>query len=276
MAAGYDYSLHLNTKQGMTRMNLRQAILDDRRAKVSIESQGTSKPPVGGDIIVLGRNTFKEVVRGIHEGFLLSLDYETPPLTPPDPPKPEEEKKEDVKPHPPDPVDPAIPPSQYIFLPDPPPTTPEFIFTYVPSLHILGIRHTPRRIYRFLTRRYLADEICEQVVACILDQQKREWAGEDTRRGREEERYWPKTIKPDAEWREDLVLDPRIRQHMFWRQPSEVEAVPGYLESTAAESPVKVDELVPTEEEIARDEAIAATVAPTATSPQFTPPWIRK
>ena len=45
----------------------------------------------GGDVIVLGRNTFKEVVRGIHEGHLLPLDYVPP--TPPEEPMKEESKK---------------------------------------------------------------------------------------------------------------------------------------------------------------------------------------
>ena len=105
-------------------------------------------------------------------------------------------KEGEEKPPPPkDLVLPAIPQSQYPSLPDPPPSTPEYTFTYVPSLHILGIRHTPKRIYRFLTRRYVADEICEQVVACILEQAKREWTDEDVQHGRNEEKYWPKTYK---------------------------------------------------------------------------------
>lgn len=279
MAAGYDYSLHLNSKQGMTRMNVRKAILDERRGKDGTAAiKGPTKPVVGGDIIVLGRNTFKEVIRGVHEGILLPLDYEPPPQPAPEPPKPTEEPKKPATPPPPNPVDPAIPPSQYVSLPDPPETTPEYIFTYIPSLHILGIRHTPRRIYRFLTRRYMADEICEQVVACILDQQKRDWTEEDTQHGLNEERYWPKAIKPEAEWRENLILDPRVRRHMLWRIPSEVQEVPDYRESSAGEGSVDVEKLVPTEDEIERDEELRASAASTETTspPPFTPPWIRK
>jgi hypothetical protein len=260
-------------------MSLRQAILDDRRAKeVPAEKESAIKHSVGGDVIVLGRNTFKEVVRGIHEGLLLPPDYEPTPPPEPEPPKSDEGKKPETPPHLPNFVDPAIPPSQYVSLSDPPETSTAYILTYIPSLHILGIRHTPRRIYRFLTRRYQADEICEQVVACILDQHKREWTDEDAQHGRNEERYWPKTIKPDAEWREDLVLDPRIRRQMFWRQPSEVQEVPDYREPSAAESPLKVEELVPTEDEVVRDEELKATATSTQapTPPPFTPPWLRK
>src|SRR5271169_4101169 len=208
----------------MTRISLRQAILEDRQGKyVTTGTEGSSKPAVGGDIIVLGRNTFKEVIRGIHEGLLLPLNYE-PPLQPePEQPKPDEEQKESAKQPQPNPIDPAIPPSQYISLSDPPESIPEYIFAYIPSLHILGIRHTPKRIYRFLTRRYQADEICEQVVACILEQQSREWSEEDSQHGQNEQKYWPKTVAKDSEWREQIVLDSRIRPKLFWREPQYAE-----------------------------------------------------
>lgn len=205
----------------------------------------------GGDVIVLGRNTFKEVVRGIHEGYLLPLDYAPP--TPPEEPKKEGEEQSST---PKDTVLPAIPTSQYSSLPDPPPSTPEYIFTYVPSLHILGIRHTPRRIYRFLTRRYLADEICKQVVSCILEQPKREWSDEDPQRGQDEEKYWPKTVTKDSEWREEIVVDPRIRPKLLWREQQDVGEIPDYREAYASEIELKVEDLRPTEEEVARDQML--------------------
>ena len=224
-----------------------------------------SREREGGDVIVLGRNTFKEVVRGIHEGYLLPLDY-VPPTPPEEPTKEGTEKDESKKegedkpPPPKHRVLPAIPQSQYPSLPDPPPPIPEYIFTYVPSLHILGIRHTPKRIYRFLTRRYVADEICEQVVACVLEQLKREWTDEDVQHGKNEEKYWPKTVKPDSEWREDIVIDSRIRPKLFWRRPEPVEEIPDYREPMTEEKQLKVEELVPTEEEVARDQMLKTQV----------------
>lgn len=224
-----------------------------------------SRERYGGDVIVVGRNTFKEVVRGVHEGHLVPRDY-VPPTPPEEPKKEQPEKEESTKegeenpPPPKDQVLPAIPQSQYPSLPDPSPSTPEYIFTYVPSLHILGIRHTPKRIYRFLTRRYVADEICEQVVACILEQPKREWTDEDIQHGQNEEKYWPKLIKPDSEWRENIVIDPRIRPKLFWRRPESVEEIPDYREPMTEETQLKVEELVPTEEEVARDQMLKAQV----------------
>jgi hypothetical protein len=215
--------------------------------------------PEGGSIIVLGRNTFKEVVRGVHEGYLLPLDY-VPPTPPEDPQKEGEPAKEgEIQPQPQlDPILPAIPTSQYSSLPDPPSTAPEYTFTYIPSLHILGIRHTPKRIYRFLTRRYIADEICEQVVASILDQPKRELVAEDSQHGQDEEKYWPKTVAKDSEWREPIVIDSRIQPMLRWREPQPVEEIPDYRESSAPETELKVEELELTEEELARDQMIKA------------------
>jgi len=255
VAAGYDYSLHIYQRQGHARTRVREIIKEHRiqREAGGTEETSTGKPEVeGGDVIVVGRNTFKEIVRGIHEGYLLPLDY-VPPAPPAEEPK---EPKEGVETPPPEPnpVQPAIPMSEYSSLPDPPQGTPDYTFTYVPSLHILGIRHTPRRIYRFLTRRYVVDEICEQVVAAILQQSQREWTNEDTNHGQGEERFWPKTIAADAEWREPMVLDPRIRPKLLWRQPSPVEEIPDYRQESAPEDPVvRVQELVPTEEELERE-----------------------
>jgi hypothetical protein len=209
----------------------------------------------GGDIIVVGRNTFKEVVRGIHEGYLLPLDY-VPPIPPEEPKKEEGQQQQPPTPPPKEHVLPAIPTSQYSSLPDPPPTIPEYTITYIPSLHILGIRYTPRRIYRFLTRRYIADDICEQVVACILEQQAREWTEDDSQHGQNEEKYWPKTVPKDSEWREGMVLDSRIRPKLFWREPQHVEEIPDYRDASAGETGFKVEELQPTEEELARDQML--------------------
>jgi len=231
----------------------------------------------GGDVVIVGRNTFKEVVRGINEGYLLPLDYEPPPPPPPEPPKEDlkdgAEKKEEPQPPPKDPALPPIPVSEYSSLPDPPNSLPEYIFTYIPSLHILGFRNTPRRIYRFLTRRYVADEICEQVVACILEQEKREWTDEDIQHGQGEERFWPKVVKPDAEWRENLYLDPRIRPTLFWRVPSEVHEIPDYREASAPEEATKVEDLQPTEEEIERDRRLREQAALTSMANRYTIPY---
>jgi len=241
---------------------MRKNIFEHREQRdLPIEKRRIIREGEGGDIIVVGRNTLKEVIRGVHEGYLLALDYDPPAPPPPEPTKDEGDKKEETTP-PSSPATPevdilpAIPTSEYPSLPNPA-ESPSFIFTYVPSLHILGIRHTPRRIYRFLTRRYLADEICAPIVAALLEQSEREWNEEDARHGEGEERFWPKTVKPDAEWRDDLRVDVRIRPRFRWRTFSPVVPVPDMREQSAPTSRVfNVEELKPTEEEIVRDERI--------------------
>jgi hypothetical protein len=237
---------------------MRQVISKQRSKRESSSQEDPSIPleREGGDVIVVGRNTFKEIVRGIHEGYLLPLDYVPPPIEESKDDQTKGDGKTEKQPEP-DPVLPAIPQTEYPSLPDPSPSNPEYTFTYVPSLHILGLRHTPRRIYRFLTRRYIADEICGQVVACVLEQSQREWREDDSAHGQDEERYWPKTVKSDAEWREAVHVDSRIRPKLLWRKPSDVAEIPDYREPSAPEdSVVKLEELRPTEEELARDKEV--------------------
>lgn len=159
--------------------------------------------------IVIGRHTWKEYIRGLHEGWLGPLDIPTPPAaeqapaavleqplvepvapkdfppasseTPSDetspttPPTPEPEKKEEEPPKPTKPKRPPpfMTPEQYPSataspnLPDDLPST-----TTLPFPHILGISHTPIRIYRYLTRRHLQDDIGRRVAAAVLDIRK--------------------------------------------------------------------------------------------------------
>lgn len=168
-----------------------ETIVDNMRELVRI----TPEPGVRGDL-VLGRHTWKEYVRGLHEGWLGPVDEppptpepvaeplsELPPIHPPpeaqtddsaataearlEIEKKEEEKKEEKKkPSPPSayltvnqyssaPVAPHIPdelePSQPIY-----------------QQHLLGFLKTPQRIYNFLNRRHLADQIGRETAAIVL------------------------------------------------------------------------------------------------------------
>jgi import inner membrane translocase subunit TIM54 len=268
------------------------------------EKTGVSEyPGVAGDIVI-GRHTWIEYLRGIHEGYLGPVDEpkavevaapEAEPAsqhnpghssvgdaavsaatkiitqsqpsveslqtvvdsapsqtdsTPTDSPssdaaadeaaKAEEEKKkkeEEEKPQR------RFPPS-YI-LPEKYPTaslspsTPEIIG---PSMgirfpHLLGIRNTPFRLYRFFTRRHLADEVGRQVATAILashrpyttvsvnDSNMDSMAAEaDVPEQKTvldfEERDWWKTVRRKREeheescWIEPLVTDDRVLNRM--------------------------------------------------------------
>ena len=158
---------------------------------------------VRGDLIV-GRHTWKEYVRGLHEGWLGPIDPRNPPEVPevdvpsiepqsapidnassPDvnkesqapatskpSPEPSTEKPPDssTKPaHKPSPLPPYISPTDYPAA-LPAPTIPsEFPpSTALPLPHILGFLNTPKRMYRFLNRRHLAEATGQSVAALVL------------------------------------------------------------------------------------------------------------
>ncbi|KAL9027882.1 MAG: hypothetical protein Q9196_003664 [Gyalolechia fulgens] len=159
---------------------------------------------VQGDL-VLGRHTWKEYIRGSHEGWLGPLE------SPPDPPReplpatddalppheqaavnsasptpyfqeaesqPPKSAEEPQKPETPKEKEKSKEPTQqrpYIFpaaypVASPAPSVPESLppSAILPFPHLLGFLNTPVRIYRFLNRRHLADETGRQVAALVL------------------------------------------------------------------------------------------------------------
>lgn len=172
----------------------KESIIADMRRQMGI----TDEPGPLGDIVI-GRHTWKEYIRGLHEGWLGPLDPPPPPpqtiveaentptpstgtsestdadnasstatpeQTPSDEPekgKPEEEKK------PKGPTPAYIQPAEYSSqnLPATIPQTFEASLP-VPFPHLLGFLNTPIRIYRFLTKRHLADAVGQEVAAIVL------------------------------------------------------------------------------------------------------------
>ena len=290
---------------------------------------------VGGDIVI-GRHTWKEYVRGLHEGWLGPLDLpqerkdeqeddlveingdgngnrEKPPpdrphdigsiptyaaekvlqrataarhkdnktshpttsdatskeldssssLSSPDEASPTDKPAEEKKDHdsdsssapekkkrkqPPPYISPSDYPSASISSSTPAELPPS---TTIPFPHILGFRNTPTRIYRFLTRRHLADDIGREVAAAVLaayrpyhhsegefspdlsdgdaasptdtstsDLRMRvKWEQEDLLK--EEEKEWHKSVRKSEEgdkkertWLDPMVLDDRIAGRM--------------------------------------------------------------
>lgn len=134
-----------------------------RRQHGIVEYEG-----VRGDVVI-GRHTWKEYLRGLHEGWLGPL--RAPPHAQPDP-EPEAvdgEEEQDKRPKRP------IQPKPYNSVGDyatahlpmlmPAELAPT---TSLPFPHILGFLNTPIRTYRYLTRRRLADEIGREVAAACL------------------------------------------------------------------------------------------------------------
>ena len=287
VASGLDWEFIQGRKEGDIRAELAEKIRNTRLPP----GQRTTEDPIAearnssgikefegprGDI-VLGRHTWKEYVRGVHEGWL-------GPLT--EPPKPVEESEKAEKdvetpmdtlpgitilstPREADAPSPAAEtPSQDAEKPKKPPQPAPFISTsayasaitpldlpaeFDPSTpisfpHILGFLNTPKRLYRFLNRRVLADSIGRETAAIILstyrpynttsdpqlsssfsdDQEESPQAkGQNSAQIAEqqtaligEEKEWHKNARKRVEgesertWLEPVVLDPRIAARM--------------------------------------------------------------
>ncbi len=167
-------------------------IIEDARQKIGIRAE----PGLKGDLVI-GRHTWKEYIRGLHEGWLGPLDEPPPPITEPspiqpdvEPPPPSIPENADASPNSspedaPKPEEPAKEPEEEKKPPTPPyaylstaaystspisqnipqslePSAP------IPQPHLLGFLKTPIRIYRFLRQRYLADDIGRQTAAVVL------------------------------------------------------------------------------------------------------------
>lgn len=154
---------------------------------------------VQGDLI-LGRHTWKEYIRGLHEGWLgpltepvetLEQDAQGSDDSTSDTPHQDTEISDSASGSPPktDPPAPDPPPTK---SPKPTPTAPyitpsDYLSCAIPSSidssmnpslplplpHLLGFLNTPTRLYRFLTRRQLAESTGRSVAALVLASQTR-------------------------------------------------------------------------------------------------------
>ncbi|KAI9722299.1 MAG: hypothetical protein M1812_001771 [Candelaria pacifica] len=250
---------------------------------------------VKGDIII-GRHTWKEYVRGLHEGWLGPLDPPQPPVSPasvvdtsspessqspaPETPSSSEVAQDLDGAHVPDDASPTAPPAVETptepAKPSKPAQQPPFISTTVyssanlpstlpstfdpstplPFPHILGFFNTPVRIYRFLTRRHLAEVAGRDTAAVVLAGSRyykqslpsstiaqadpitgsnEQVAGteaneyEQQRILEHEETEWHKSVwkrkedEGERAWLDQVVIDPRIaaRMRKFELDPAE-------------------------------------------------------
>ncbi|KAJ5169566.1 Mitochondrial import inner membrane translocase subunit Tim54 [Penicillium coprophilum] len=284
VAAALDYTVIEGRREGDVRAGTAENIRKQRRKagepssvveEVGVEAVVaatrehigvTDEPGPKGDLVI-GRHTWKEYIRGLHEGWLGPLDPPPPPpeeskeLTPdtaedssaakppglanpeiasidspefseekkdeiPEPkieePEKEEEKKEEKPSKPAGPTPAYIYPSEYssAILP---PTIPQSFESSTPVEfpHILGFLNTPIRVYRFLTQRYLAEDVGREVAAIlvhrppprnyeqqtVMETAEKEWHKSAHKREEDEK------VK-EREWIDDMVLDQRIASRM--------------------------------------------------------------
>ncbi|KAK5653930.1 hypothetical protein OQA88_7855 [Cercophora sp. LCS_1] len=263
-ASGLDWEFVQGRREGDVRAVVAEKVRKVRRDWESNDDEDLDREPTKDEIVeryrkmrgieeysgvrgdvVIGRHTWKEYVRGLHEGWLgpLAAPPEPEPL-----PKVDAQQASEDKPAEDKPVEeekPKRPPQ-----PRPHNTTNDYPAESLPLLapaeftpaapirepHLLGFLNTPTRMYRFFNRRKLADEIGREVAAVCLTtyrefkespnpesnsatiddvqyEQQRELAWE--------EKDWIKTV-----WKEDdpeatekiralpIVMDPRIANRM--------------------------------------------------------------
>ncbi|KAJ5567437.1 hypothetical protein N7535_006743 [Penicillium sp. DV-2018c] len=311
VAAALDYTVVEGRREGEVRASTAESIRKLRRkagepsstveeagveAVVAATREGMGirdEPGTKGDLVI-GRHTWKEYIRGLHEGWLGPLDAPAPPQeelpvdtpetaiaekpaglanpevasidsaefsedakpetpeTKAEEPKKEEEKKEEEK-KPAGPTPAYIYPSEYSSA-SLPPTIPQSFDSSIPVEfpHLLGFLNTPIRIYRFLTQRYLAEDVGRDVAALVLANSARPYR-DDTFSADSEptaasvdstpspdssfsdlpprqyeqqtvmeaaEKEWHKSVhkreedEKESEWLDDVVLDPRIASRM--------------------------------------------------------------
>jgi import inner membrane translocase subunit TIM54 len=311
VSSGLDWEFIQGRKEGDVRAELAEKIRafrlppdegpeeEDVIARIRRQNSIAEFDAPRGDIVI-GRHTWKEYIRGLHEGWLGPLKEPTlsVPEKPADFEKPAEPEKAGESEDPFDlpkvetlpgitvhsvPVDQTPPtegtsedptetPSE---TPKKPPQPAPFISTAdyqsaslppklpqsldpsvpIPLPHILGLRNTPLRLYRFLNRRELADSIGRDTAAIILAS-TRPYHTVSTAPGSSfaptsdgtdgvvndeankaeqatvlelEEKEWHKSVKKREEgekertWLEDVVLDPRIAERMLRAELSSEE-----------------------------------------------------
>lgn len=212
VAAAMDYDVIEGRKEGDVRYGTAEQIrrlrrkngehsavpeeMDTQKAveQVREKMQITSEPGPRGDL-VLGRHTWKEYIRGLHEGWLGPIDPPSEPL-----PEPEssalvhstgepsdssgqetvhesdgqtdekkEQKSEEEKTKKPYPPTAYLPISEYASS-SLAPTTPAIFEPSQPiyQYHLLGFLKTPIRIWNYLNQRKLADSVGRETAAIVL------------------------------------------------------------------------------------------------------------
>ncbi|RKF57453.1 Mitochondrial import inner membrane translocase subunit tim54 [Erysiphe neolycopersici] len=284
VSSGLDWEFIQGRKEGEIREKVSDRIKNSRlsieeRAEKDCIAQFRLRNNVkdcrdpGGDIII-GRHTWKEYIQGIHEGWLAAPrkpsdlpsksqngdDQKGPSINsseilhdnePSSDSKPTENLEKLASPLP------CIEIKNYFTLPLPI----EIPCQLEPSVpisfpHLLGFFNTPKRLYRFLNRRKLADSIGRETAAAILssyrpykdfpDQMQPEFStGTDSHylgsnapplfeqqiALQDEEKDWHKSVwveqggESKRPWSSPLVLDPRIatRMRKFELTPEEEE-----------------------------------------------------
>ncbi|CAK7890823.1 mitochondrial import inner membrane translocase subunit Tim54p [[Candida] anglica] len=211
---------------------------------LEVERDDELNPEQAGGVICIGRGAYKEYITGVHEGLLGPLEKPVEVLeetindqgeSVPVEVKVEEDDSDDTDESG---AKRAPVPKQYILPKDyanaqfaPELNKNEIIRNnknvpvlfeqpvYVfPVPNLLGFMNMPRKIYRFYTKRYLADEYGFRTTS-VIENLTRPFEYKDSFMGGEEERDWPhgwveKGKSKNSEWVQELVVDERVTSRM--------------------------------------------------------------
>lgn len=287
-ASGLDWEFVQGRREGDVRAYTAERVRRARREQEGIsEDEDPNKEPTKEEIIqafrqsrgireydgikgdiVIGRHTWKEYLRGLHEGWLGPL---TLPKVPepesgsdgkPGEDKPAEDRQAEEK-KPEEEQKPKRPPQ-----PKPHNTTADYAISSLPSSipnelqptatirepHLLGFLNTPARMVRFFNRRALADDIGREVAAVCLAHYRefREFhssisddksGGLQPRYEQEKELAWEEKDWVKKVWKED---DPNDKEAA--EIPEKVRAKPIVIDSRIAHR-MRRFELTPEEQE---------------------------
>ncbi|KAG5440601.1 hypothetical protein PCK2_000311 [Pneumocystis canis] len=207
-AGAVDYEIVEGNAEGDLRHRIAEEIRRYRRGESHLNPEMLKVmvnvcPGRNDSAIIIGRQTLKEYLSGIHDGWLGPLESSSTSdssemlihkskevLT--------ESSKKNSKSF--LPVNITIPTLQYIHF-----------------LYVSGFSNIHIRIYRFLNRRFLAEFIASKTVDIILENQTCSWQDTDQSLGKEECLYWPKQYKMRTSagvWTDDMMLDKQIMNHV--------------------------------------------------------------
>ncbi|KAG7661201.1 TIM54 [[Candida] subhashii] len=225
-------------------------------SEIEITPEDSQDEVAGGGIICIGRGAYKEFITGIHEGLLGPLDkppkvIEAEEAIAAEKQKEREEKEKEGKSIEDDDEDeegnknlnPV--PLKYINTADyetEGQLAPELDLSGVlkdkngvplffeqpvyvfPVYNLMGFSNIPRKIYRYFTRRYLADDYGERTMGIVL-KKTRPFEYKDILMAKEEEFDWPKKWvakgkERNSEWIQELQGDERVTTRMKVFDPS--------------------------------------------------------
>lgn len=211
----------------------------------------TRDPLKAGGVVCIGRGAYKEYMNGVHEGLLGPL--EKPQFLIDEEQKLEDEKqqerlekiakaKEEGKEPEPEPVEnedqprpvvkPFIKPEDYANAE----LAPEFdlskiiiseknvpalfeqpIYVY-PVPNLVGFSKIPWKIYRYYTKRWLAEDFGSRALN-VIENKSRPFEYKDVFQAKEEELDWPKgwikrAHEKNSEWIQEFIVDERVTNRM--------------------------------------------------------------